>query len=65
MAPYMRVMLEAPLVAGVSVKEAFPNSPLNEVGYEALHNAGHRRSELKNWKCGVFCGDSGPILTER
>ena len=29
------------------------------MGYEALHNAGHRKSELKNFKCGVFVGDSG------
>lgn len=29
------------------------------MGYEALHNAGHRKNELKNFKCGVFVGDSG------
>ena len=32
------------------------------MGYEALHNAGHRRGELKGWKCGVFVGDSGQAL---
>jgi len=32
---------------------------MSQVGYEALHNAGHRKNELKNFKCGVFVGDSG------
>eukprot|EP00439_Symbiodinium_sp_Y106_P069397 s1303_g11.t3 len=48
---------------GIDKREAIEMAPymrvMLEVGYEALHNAGHRRSELKNWKCGVFCGDSG------
>jgi len=30
-----------------------------EVGYEALYHAGHRREDMKGWKCGVFVGDSG------
>lgn len=30
-----------------------------EVGYETLHRAGYKREELKDFKCGVFVGDSG------
>ena len=72
MAPYMRVMLEAPRprlsssgFRGVhsAVLPCIPVCTL-QVGYEALHNSGHRRSELKGWKCGVFCGDSGPVPGE-
>eukprot|EP00438_Fugacium_kawagutii_P008910 Skav215718 [mRNA] locus=scaffold2573:548558:565726:- [translate_table: standard] len=48
---------------GIDKKEAMEMAPymrcMLEVGYEALHNAGHRKNELKNFKCGVFVGDSG------
>lgn len=48
---------------GIDAKEAQEMAPymrcMLEVGYEALHNAGHRKNELKNFKCGVFVGDSG------
>lgn len=30
-----------------------------EVGYECLYRAGHRKDDMKGWKCGVFLGDSG------
>ena len=39
--------------------EQDPGYSMSQVGYEALHNAGHRKNELKNFKCGVFVGDSG------
>ncbi|CAJ1327146.1 unnamed protein product [Effrenium voratum] len=48
---------------GIDGKQAQEMAPymriLLEVGYEALHNAGHQKNELKGFKCGVFVGDSG------
>eukprot|EP00931_Biecheleriopsis_adriatica_P004708 TRINITY_DN106338_c0_g1_i1.p1 TRINITY_DN106338_c0_g1~~TRINITY_DN106338_c0_g1_i1.p1 ORF type:complete len:823 (-),score=151.99 TRINITY_DN106338_c0_g1_i1:92-2560(-) len=48
---------------GIPAKEAQSMAPymrvMLEVGYEAMRNAGHTRSEMKGWKCGVFVGDSG------
>ena len=61
MAPYMRCMLEARRKRWLQ-RLSSPLRCVVEVGYEALHNAGHRKGELKNFKCGVFVGDSGPIL---
>eukprot|EP00448_Togula_jolla_P017775 CAMPEP_0170583490 /NCGR_PEP_ID=MMETSP0224-20130122/8164_1 /TAXON_ID=285029 /ORGANISM="Togula jolla, Strain CCCM 725" /LENGTH=798 /DNA_ID=CAMNT_0010906823 /DNA_START=33 /DNA_END=2430 /DNA_ORIENTATION=+ len=48
---------------GISAQEAEVMAPLQrivlEVGYEALHNAGHSRESMQGWNCGVYIGDSG------
>mmetsp|Transcript_129494 Transcript_129494/g.276181 ORF Transcript_129494/g.276181 Transcript_129494/m.276181 type:complete len:818 (+) Transcript_129494:116-2569(+) len=48
---------------GISAEEAETMAPYQriclEVGYEALYRAGHRREQMKGWRCGVFVGDSG------
>lgn len=48
---------------GIDATEAATMAPymrvIMEVGYECLWRAGHRKEDMKSWKCGVFVGDSG------
>lgn len=48
---------------GISTLEASQMAPYMrvclEVGYDCLWRAGHKKEDMKGWKCGVFIGDSG------
>eukprot|EP00929_Paragymnodinium_shiwhaense_P000210 TRINITY_DN100456_c0_g1_i1.p1 TRINITY_DN100456_c0_g1~~TRINITY_DN100456_c0_g1_i1.p1 ORF type:complete len:868 (+),score=164.76 TRINITY_DN100456_c0_g1_i1:99-2702(+) len=48
---------------GIEADEAAVMAPYHrvvmEVGYQAMHNAGHQKDKMEGWRCGVFVGDSG------